>query len=452
MSNYNSTYTTYLMNRYGVAWYKFNETVATSVVDSKGTSVATVNGTTVIPGIENKARSFNGTSDFIKFNHAVIPVGAKSIRFKIRVPTNLPNRDTYLMINLSSYASQHGMGVQVHPSTGKLSFANAAGTQGFRFWIQSPTSVCDNQWHDILFTWDGTTKTNAVKLYVDDMSIPAVTATSQLSDATAYAEVLQIGRLSNTSYYARFDIDELEIYNAVIDPLIKKYFILSGDKYYSLLDKFTDNVIPTMTSSTSPSGVAEASSTYSTFYPWKALDQIVDHNGWATASGVLTGWLSYEFSTYKVIEGYSIKSGTTPAKRLPKNWTFEGWDGAKWAPLDSRSNQANFAEEEFRFFEIKNKIAYKKYRINVTANQGATDFLTIGDFGMYESKKILLDVDKNERHFLNYGLSKGDLIEFDESIYEIRFMNKTSSSFGTGKVFKQTIDTSKILIKKATIT
>lgn len=32
--------------------------------------------------------------------------------------------------------------------------------------------IDDSQWHDVLFTWDGTTNANGAKLYIDDMVNP----------------------------------------------------------------------------------------------------------------------------------------------------------------------------------------------------------------------------------------------------------------------------------------
>ncbi|WKL00829.1 hypothetical protein Q0F98_28385 [Paenibacillus amylolyticus] len=260
-------------------------------------------------------------------------------------------------------------------------------------------------------------------------------------------------KLTTTSTSNNFSLDAIDIdSNGEIVSGLNKFLISFEDKHYSVTNKYKDNAIPAMTSNTSPNGIADASSFYTTFYPWKAFDRIVDQNGWVTASGVLVGWLSYEFPSTVTITGYSIKSGTTPANRLPKNWTFEGWDGVKWIVLDSRVNQPNFAAEEFRFYGFKNKIAYKKYRINVTANQGAGDFLSIGDLGMYELDKYISSVDNSETSFLEHGMNKGMIIDLEDEFSERRSLVKDSEKIGLGKVFKQKIDTSKTPIKRASIT
>ncbi|WFR62116.1 hypothetical protein P9222_28300 [Paenibacillus amylolyticus] len=229
-----------------------------------------------------------------------------------------------------------------------------------------------------------------------------------------------------------------------------KFLISSEGKHYSITNKYKDNAIPAMTSNTTPSGVVDASSTYTTFYPWKAFDRIVDPNGWVAASGILVGWLSYEFPQAKLITAYSIKSGTTPVNRPPKTWTFEGWDGTKWVILDTRTNEPNFTVEEFRLYEFKNKVGFKKYRINVTANQGAGDFLAIGDLGMYEAERYISFVKNSEGSILEHGMSKGMIIDLEDEFNERRSLVKDSEKIGSGKVFKLKIDTSKVPLKKVT--
>ncbi|MGO4730232.1 hypothetical protein [Paenibacillus sp. 2KB_22] len=248
---------------------------------------------------------------------------------------------------------------------------------------------------------------------------------------------------------AQVIINELKMFG--LNPL-SKFLISSEGEYYSIENMYKDNAIPAMTSNTSPSGVVDASSTYTTFYPWRAFDRIVDQNGWVSASGVLVGWLSYEFPQAKVISAYSIKSGTTPVNRPPKTWTFEGWNGSEWIVLDARINEPNFTLEEYRLYGFKNKVAYKKYRINVTANQGAGDFLAIGDLGMYELNTYLSSVDNSETSFLEHGMDKGMIIDLGDEFIKRRSLIKDSEKIGLGKVFKQKIDTSKTPIKRASIT
>src|SRR5690606_19019817 len=68
-----------------IANYTFDGEVGNQVLDS---SVNNFNGTatnvTRVAGVSGNALSFNGTSSRVDFNNPIIPIGAKSIRFKIK--------------------------------------------------------------------------------------------------------------------------------------------------------------------------------------------------------------------------------------------------------------------------------------------------------------------------------------------------------------------------------
>ena len=101
-----------------------------------------------------------------------------------------------------------------------------------------------------------------------------------------------------------------------------------------------------------------------------------------------TGWLQYDFgaNNAQVVKRYTINSsGVNLPARDPKNWQFLGSnDGANWTTLDSQSNQA-FATIRMQqnTYNLSNTIAYRYYRLNVTANNGDASFLHLGDIGLW---------------------------------------------------------------------
>lgn len=446
MANYNPAYTKYLMDKYGVAWFKMDE-VSGNLIDSKASFIGTNNGSNVVSGFNGNARSFNGTNSHVIFNDPVIPIGKKSIRFKFKY-SDIPSVDTAIM-DCGGTSAQRGFLFGTNPSG--IVFQISRGTSGtFNFRWQTG-HYNDNVFHDFLFTYDGTLGMNSIKIYIDNVIIYSGVPLSL--EAAPYSNNLTLGRFSSVnSGFGKGILDELEIYNEVIVPVLSKFLISSEDQHYSITNKYKDNAIPAMTSNTSPSGVVDASSFYTTFYPWRAFDRIVDPNGWVTNINVLTGWLSYEFNSPKTISAYSIQAGTTPVGRSPKSWIFEGWNGETWIVLDTKSNQPVFEGSEYRLYTFDNKVAYKKYRITVTANQGAGDFLAIGDLGMYELDKYISSVDDLESSFLKHGMDKEKIIDLNDEFSEKRLLVKNNSQLGSGKVFKQKIDTSKLPIKKASIT
>lgn len=159
-------------------------------------------------------------------------------------------------------------------------------------------------------------------------------------------------------------------------------------------DETLVNQIPAMTAASTPSGTAAASSEHASgsFAAWRAFarQNLADTAyRWITASGTTTGWLRYDFGAgnSKVIRSYAVapeNNGSSNLNRSPKSWTFQGSnDGSSWTTLDTQTNVPTWSLQELRTYPIANTTAYRYYRINVTANQGATDLLTISSLRMY---------------------------------------------------------------------
>jgi hypothetical protein len=148
---------------------------------------------------------------------------------------------------------------------------------------------------------------------------------------------------------------------------------------------YTADVTPTMTGNNSPAPYAVAASSFfgTNNAPWKAFDKNASTMWQANVSP--TGWISLDFgpgNTKKIIQ-YTI---TAPTTQAPKNWTFEGSnDNINWTVLDARSNQTGWGSNEKRVFNsFINNNSFRYYRLNVTANNGATT-LSVYELEMMES-------------------------------------------------------------------
>ena len=133
-------------------------------------------------------------------------------------------------------------------------------------------------------------------------------------------------------------------------------------------DIYTDNLIPKMTSDTSPNGKVTYSSSFNSIWVgYKAFDKSTGGAAWCTASNQSKGWLAYEFDAPKKISRYSITSATGGANNAaPKSWAFEGSnDGTSWVVIDSQSNQVNWKDLEKRTYTTYNKTLFKSYRIRI---------------------------------------------------------------------------------------
>lgn len=196
-----------------IAKYNFDNDSGTSVIDSVGSNDGTNKGATYVEGWngEGKALSFNGKSSYVQFNERVVPIGKKSIKFKIR--TNVkPASGVYPAVFDTRGGAVSGAG-------GLISFTSADGSFSVQFWhngvnalnANSKVSIADNNWHDVLITFDG----SELKLYVDDMMTPKDVKIYDKS-SEYHSQNLILGKQVN---YFNGQIDEFEIYNDVIEPI-----------------------------------------------------------------------------------------------------------------------------------------------------------------------------------------------------------------------------------------
>ncbi len=168
--------------------------------------------------------------------------------------------------------------------------------------------------------------------------------------------------------------------------------ILNSTKCFAEEVQYTDNVIPQMTSNTSPSGEASGSIYGNGAHePWNAFNHTCSSmaDAWAV-KGSAAGWLAYEFPKAKCITKYTITS-RNPVNagiiELPKNWTFEAWDEElnKWIILDKQTNIINWSVGVKKEFKFINTNLYNRYRINITANGGNVNYTAIGELEMMET-------------------------------------------------------------------
>lgn len=225
-------------------------------------------------------------------------------------------------------------------------------------------------------------------------------------------------------------------------------------------DQYSENLIPKMTSHTSPSGIASASHEYGPMYAaWKAFNRSTSQSyedTWEPRDPI--GWLAYEFDSPQVISKYTVKNITPRLAenidRAPKNWTFEGWNDQNqaWDVLDTRENESNWVSGEKREYVFVNTTQYKKYRINVTANNGGI-YVSIDELEMMskitepteppteptepptEPTEPPTEPDSN-RALLEITLLNGAIKEFDLSMSEVNaFINwYEAKASGSGSI------------------
>ncbi|MGE6576626.1 LamG-like jellyroll fold domain-containing protein [Paenibacillus xylanexedens] len=453
-----------LMDLYGVSWFKMDEATANSLIDSKGSAIATITGTlSSVIGFDGqgKAKQFNGSSQYIRLGTRVLPLGKKSIRFKIKAPIGTTYR---MLINNGDWGDGTKYGDCIYlDSSGQLHWVMVNGISSLAnsFYFNSDIRVDDDKWHDILLTWDGTTGDGAVKMYIDDMYNPHKTTTSGGLQTTTQFYNLIIGTTpSNMGAYLFTGIlDEIEIYNKdilLVPPPVSKILLSSGDKYYSApAVKISDvNAIPIMTSNTAPSGVASASSINTTnFQPYLAFNQtnLTTNDAWISASGATNAWIEYRFPSPRAIARYKITCRSSGEGSAPKSWSFMASnDGVNWIVLDEKSNVTEWLASETREFIFINTQSYSHYRLHVK-EVFTTGFVVIAKLEMYEflGGYTLYDLPKtSESEFLKYG---SDNIVPNEILDKLKSIKNSIATLGSGKIFEHTIDMSKRQLYKITL-
>ncbi|KIL71962.1 hypothetical protein [Pseudobacillus badius] len=168
---------------------------------------------------------------------------------------------------------------------------------------------------------------------------------------------------------------------------------LNSNKYVQGTPHNQESVIPLMTSNTSPSGVASASSASIGFEEYRAFERnTFDTSMWftnITPTSSTPQWLAYDFTINKSIRGYSLRARSNEmTNQSPKDWTFEGWDGTKWIVLQTIFNQTGWTKNEKRIYILPNPKNYSKYRINITSNNGGIG-VCINEFEMFETAGII---------------------------------------------------------------
>lgn len=95
-----------------------------------------------------------------------------------------------------------------------------------------------------------------------------------------------------------------------------------------------------------------------------------------------TGWAEFDLDEPAKIVTYALTSANDHDERDPKDWTLQGsTDGKDWKDLDTRKGEAFGQRHQTKKYDIDgaNAAAYAHYRLDVTANNGASDALQLSD-------------------------------------------------------------------------
>jgi hypothetical protein len=70
---------------------------------------------------------------------------------------------------------------------------------------------------------------------------------------------------------------------------------------------------------------------------------------------------------------YTITSANDVPTRDPRNWSFQGSnDSVNWVTLDTRTDETFETRALIKMYTFQNTTPYLYYRLNITANNGAS--------------------------------------------------------------------------------
>lgn len=168
------------------------------------------------------------------------------------------------------------------------------------------------------------------------------------------------------------------------------------------------NLVPKMTSNTTPSGVASAN--YNNANAYLAFDGDAS-TSWDSNNSTLPKLLTYQFSTPQRIVSYGLQGR---AAGIPYGWIFQGSnDGTNWVNLDQRSGQNPSALTVYSF---SNSEYFNIYRLYITAAQGSPRVISLGMYGIKETPT-----------FYSYGEYESSIIDLGQYFREITSISQVSS-------------------------
>ncbi|MFE2596956.1 GH92 family glycosyl hydrolase [Streptomyces sp. NPDC059396] len=93
-----------------------------------------------------------------------------------------------------------------------------------------------------------------------------------------------------------------------------------------------------------------------------------------------TAWVEFDLDAPVKVVTYALTSANDHAERDPKDWRLQGSaDGKEWKDLDTRTGETFEQRFQTKTYDFANTTAYQHYRLDITANNGATDATQLAD-------------------------------------------------------------------------
>lgn len=149
----------------------------------------------------------------------------------------------------------------------------------------------------------------------------------------------------------------------------------------------TTDAVPTMTSTTDPSGTVFSGGDYGPQPSWKAFDDVLgtanNTSDWASNASATVGdpeWIGYQFPQGKAINKVALlPRGTAVNTQSPENFTIEGsLDGVTYDVLKTVTGEASWTIYTAKVYTFLNSTLYPYYRVKCTKTNNGTGTSNFG--------------------------------------------------------------------------
>jgi cysteine-rich repeat protein len=148
----------------------------------------------------------------------------------------------------------------------------------------------------------------------------------------------------------------------------------------------TNNLVPAMTSPSTPSGTVTQSGAFNASFPgWQAFDATTSL--WLSAQDQAPAWVAYEWGDGpRTVTSYAITfaNGSSLESRGPRDFTLQGWNGATWIVIDTRTGETNWSTPPRRVYTVAAPGSYFAYKLNVTDDNDPSPGIVVISIGKLE--------------------------------------------------------------------
>ncbi|MEE9557281.1 MAG: hypothetical protein V3V76_08475 [Candidatus Adiutricales bacterium] len=234
-------------------------------------------------------------------------------------------------------------------------------------------------------------------------------------------------------------VDEYEDENGVDTGASSNQFFDAVNKLYQNVGTGTTDLVPVMTSDTTPSGVCSASTVFGAgSEAFRAFDEASDE--WLTQNGVSTGWVQYQFTSGQVAFAVRLQCGNNVTQMI-RDFTVEGSNTGAFSGeetiLATVTNETGWSINEKRTFDFASPGSFQFYRVDITAVNGGL-VVRVQEVEFLDSAVVDMTLISNSQVAENVP-TKAQIILFEEDV-DSQILNTDLQAFASrdgGTTFTQ---------------